>query len=283
MKTALKLTGLGLRKEHLAEWLNSPPPVAWVEVHTDNYLDEESDDLEALQKIAERFPVSLHGVGLSLGTTDELNWSYLFKMKRLIQRIKPCFISDHLAWCSLNGRYYHDLFPLPLCEETLNHVADRIKVIQQFLGTSILIENIANYVHWKTSTMTEQDFLTALSQKTGCGLLLDINNVYVSASHLGFSSDDYLAQIPADRVEAIHLSGHRSKVLHQESILIDSHDNIVDDAVWTLFEKTINRIGIKPTLIEWDQQLPTLDILYNEAYRAEVIMREIYAARKCAS
>lgn len=283
MKTALKLTGLGLRKGHLTEWLNTPPPVAWVEIHTDNYLDEESDDLTALMQIANRFPISLHGVGLSLGTTDELNWPYLFKLKRLVQRLKPCFVSDHLAWCSLNGRFYHDLFPLPLTESTLEHVAQRINEIQAFLGTQILIENIATYVHWKESTIKEEVFLSQLSEKTNCGLLLDINNVYVSSTHLGFSSLNYLSQIPMDAIHAIHLSGHRTKLLHHENILIDSHDNIVDDVVWSLFEKTIQRIGIKPTLIEWDQQLPSLDMLYNEAYRAEMIMREIYAARKCVS
>lgn len=283
MKTALKLTGLGLRKGHLSEWLSSPPPVAWVEVHTDNYLDEENSDIAALEQIAERFPVSLHGVGLSLGSTDELNWSYLFKMKRLIQRIKPCFVSDHLAWCSLNGRYYHDLFPLPLNEETLQHVTRRIMDIQQFLNLPILVENITNYVHWKTSTIKECDFLKAISEQTHCGLLLDINNVYVSASHLGFNTKDYINALPSERVSALHLSGHRATQLNNEPVLIDSHDNQVDDGVWSLFEHTIHRMGIKPTLIEWDQKLPSLDTLYHEAYRAEMIMREIYATRKCAS
>lgn len=282
MKEALQLTGLGLRQGHLSDWLANPPPVAWVEVHTDNYLNEDSD-LTALLKIAKKFPISLHGVGLSLGTTDELNWNYLFKLKRLIQEIKPCFVSDHLAWCSLNGRYYHDLFPLPLTMESLNHIAAKISEVQQFLGTPILIENIANYVHWKNSTMPEYDFLNLLTQKTNCKLLLDLNNVYVSSAHLGFSCDQYIESLTSQEIAAIHLGGHRSKLLNNEKVLIDTHDNFVDDNVWKLFKKTIQSIGIKPTLIEWDQQLPTLDALYNEAYRAEMLMREIYAARKRAS
>jgi uncharacterized protein len=281
MKTALKLVGVGLRKGHFSEWLQSPPPVAWIEVHTDNYLDEaESDDLLCLQQLASRFPVSLHGVGLSLGSTDELNWSYLFKLKRLMTRLKPCFVSDHLAWSSLDGRYYHDLFPIPFNEETLAHVAKRINDVQQFLGTTLLIENIANYVGFNASTLTEQDFLTALCAQTKCGLLLDINNVYVSAHHLHFSSEDYLAAIPPDLIQAIHLSGHSTTKLNNEPVLIDSHDQPINEAVWSLYASTIERIGIKPTLIEWDQELPSLARLYDEAYRAEMIMREIYAARK---
>lgn len=280
MKTTLKLAGLGLRKGHFSEWLNSPPPVAWIEVHTDNYLSEDNDDLLVLQQLAERFPISLHGVGLSLGSTDELNWSYLFRLKRLITLLKPCFVSDHLAWCSLNGRYYHDLLPLPLNDETLAHVAKRVMDVQHFLGNTLLIENIANYVRFKASTLTEQDFLIALSDETHCGLLLDINNVYVSAHHLHFSSEDYLATIPADLIQAIHLSGHSVINLHHDQFLIDSHDHAIAQPVWSLYANTIRRIGIKPTLIEWDQALPSLDSLYDEAYRAELIMREIYAARK---
>lgn len=283
MKTTLQLAGLGLRKHHLAEWLETPLPVAFVEVHTDNYLNEDNDDLIALETIAKRFPVSLHGVGLSLGSTDPLNWAYLFKLKRLITRIQPCFVSDHLAWCSLGGRYYHDLFPLPLTEESLNHVATRILEVQQFLGMPILLENIANYVAWQTSTMKEQHFLSALSKKTSCGLLLDINNAYISATHLGFACEEYLDDLPAHDIQAIHLSGHRATSIDNQTVLLDSHDNTVDEAVWSLFSKTIHRIGVKPTLIEWDQELPTLETLYNEAYRADMIMREIYAARKCAS
>lgn len=280
MQSALSLTGIGLRTPHYSEFLQKQPPLAWVEVHSENYFGEGGRPLATLEKVRRHYPVSLHGVGLSLGSTDELNWQHLNKLKELARRIQPCLISEHLSFSSINGQYLHDLLPLPYTEEALQQVAERVQQIQQFLNCQIIIENISSYVRYAHSTLTEPEFLTALATKTGCGILLDVNNIYVSARNLGFEPIDYIAAIPAKLVQEIHLAGFTSMLIDNHEVLIDSHNRPIVPAVWDLYQKAIQHLGHKPTIIEWDADLPTLEALCLEAYRAEKIMRDCYAAAK---
>ena len=232
MNAPLLLTGIGLRTPHQMELMNTKPGVAWLEVHSENYLDDNDNQLNLLEEIKEDYPVSLHGVSLSIGSADELNWQYLRKLKNLINRIDPCLVSDHLCWSSIDGRYLHDLLPLPYTEETLNHVVTRIQQVQDYLQRQILIENISSYVSFGESTLTEWDFLRETAVQSGCGILLDVNNVYVSANNKNFDPLTYLAAIPSHLVQEIHLAGFSSTTINGKEILIDSHDHHVMPAVW---------------------------------------------------
>lgn len=280
MKSSLLLTGIGLRTAHYAAFLENRPRIAWVEVHSENYFGEGGKSLSVLEQIAPDYPISLHGVGLSLGSTDELNWQHLKKLKDLIERIHPCLISDHLSWSSIGGHYLHDLLPLPYNEETLQHLVSRIQQVQDYLGRQILIENISSYVELKEATRSEWDFLKEIASQSGCGILLDINNVYVSATNHGFSPDEYILAMPPQFIQEIHLAGFTTSNIAGKEILVDTHNRPIVPAVWDLYRKAIQHLGSKPTIIEWDSDLPTLDTLCLEAYRAEQIMREIYVTTK---
>lgn len=280
MQSSLLLTGLGLRAPHYADFLTKRPGVAWLEVHSENYFGEGGRDLHVLENIRCDYPISLHGVSLSLGSADELNWQQLKKLKDLSMRIDPCLISDHLSWSSLGGQYFHDLLPLPYTEEALNHIVQRIQQIQTYLNRQILIENIASYLRFPISTMTECEFIKEVAQRSGCGLLLDVNNVYVSGINLGYDPMTYIASIPADLIQEIHLAGLATTHVGNADVLIDSHDQFIHPAVWELYRQSITQLGHKPTIIEWDANLPPLDTLCLEAYRAEKIMREQYVATK---
>lgn len=283
MQPLLQLTGIGLRAQHYAEVIDKLPGVAWLEVHSENYFGDGGKALQALEDIREHYPVSLHGIGLSLGSSDELNWQHLRKLSDLINRIDPCLISDHLSWSSLQGQYFHDLLPLPYTQESLSHLSTRIQQVQDFLKRPILIENISSYVQFEHSTMTESVFLAELAKQSGCGILLDVNNIYVNAINHQWDVDQYLADIPKQLVHEIHLAGFSKTDIDGKEILIDTHDHPVTEEVWALYQKTIRQIGRKPTIIEWDDQIPHLETLCQEAYRAEQIMREIYVApAKCA-
>lgn len=280
MKSRLQLTGIGLRTPHYSDFLEKRPGVAWVEVHSENYFGEGGKPIQTLEQVRQHYPVSLHGVSLSIGSADDLNWQYLKQLRDLVQRIDPCLISDHLCWSSIDGHYLHDLLPLPYTEETLLHVIMRIQQVQEYLNRQILIENISSYVQFTDSSITEWEFLREVAVKSGCGILLDVNNVYVSAANQGFNPETYIASMPKQSVQEIHLAGFTSSNVNNKEVLIDSHNRAVVPAVWDLYRHTIKQLGTKPTIIEWDSQLPSLETLCLEAYRAEQIMRETYVAAK---
>lgn len=280
MKSSLLLTGVGLRAPHYTEFIEKHPGVAWLEVHSENYFGEGGRPLHFLETIRRDYPVSLHGVSLSIGSADDLNWQYLKQLKELITRIDPCLVSDHLSWSSIDGHYLHDLLPLPYNDEAIQHVVSRIQQVQEFLNRQILIENVSTYIQYPESCMPEWEFLKAVATQSGCGILLDINNVYVNATNLHYNPQHFISAIPGKLVQEIHLAGFSSLMIDEKEILIDSHNKPVMPAVWDLYRYAIQMLGRKPTIIEWDTDLPSLDTLCLEAYRAEKIMRETYDAAK---
>ena len=280
MQSKLQLTGIGLRTPHMSEFLDTKPGVAWVEVHSENYFGEGGRPTHHLEQVRKDYPVSLHGVSMSLGSADDLNWQHLNQLRDLHHRIDACLISEHLSWSSLNGQYFHDLLPLPYTEEALEHVSAKIQQVQEFLNKQILIENISAYLSYLHSTIPEWEFIAELSKRSGCGILLDVNNIYVSSVNLGFNPFDFINAIPADAIQEIHLAGFSASIVDGKEVLVDTHNNPVVPAVWDIFRYTIERVGPKPTIIEWDTDLPTLDKLCMEAYRSEEIIREAYVATK---
>lgn len=280
MDTSLLLTGIGFRAQHSAEFLEKRPSVAWLEVHSENYFGEGGKHLHILEQLRKDYPISLHGVGLSLGSADELNWHYLKQLRDLTTSINPCLVSDHLSWSSIEGHYLHDLLPFPYTHESLEHLVSRIQQVQDYLQRQILIENISYYVQFDSSTYAESVFLTEVAQRSGCGILLDVNNVYVNATNFGFDPQHFIRNMPAKLVQEIHLAGFTTTLIHEKETLIDTHNRPVVPAVWDLYRYTIQQLGLKPTIIEWDKDLPTLAALCLEAYRAEKIMRECHAAAK---
>ena len=231
----------------------------------------------ALTKIRERYPVSLHGVGLSIGSTDPLNDFHLKRLRALADRVAPGLVSEHLSWGSIGGQYLHDLLPLPFTEEALDHFVARVDAVQAALGRTIAIENVSSYIRFAHSTMSEPEFLAELSARTDCAILLDLNNVFVSATNHGFCANAYLEAIPFDRVAEIHLAGHSEQEFDGHKVLVDTHDGPVSDDVWSLFKAARAALPNVPVLIEWDAQLPALDVLLAEAGRAQAIMDEVHA------
>lgn len=280
MTSQLLLTGIGLRTPHISEFIEKKPNVAWVEVHSENYFGDGGRPLQKLRQVRRDYPISLHGVSLSLGSADELNWQHLTQLRELHRDIDACLISDHLAWASINGQYLHDLLPLPYTEESLSHIISRIQQVQEFLGKQILIENISSCLRFQHSTIPEWEFLVEVAERSGCGILLDVNNIYVSSANLGFNPYTFLDAIPADAVQEIHLAGFTITTIDDREVLIDTHNQLVVPAVWDLYRQTIAQLGAKPTMIEWDTDLPALETLCLEAYRAEHIIRETHVAAK---
>lgn len=262
-------TGIGLRPGHYRELLQSLPKLGWLEVHSENYFGHGGAPLYYLEQARSHYPVSLHGVGLSLGSTDALNENYLKRLKQLVDRFDPLFVSDHLCWSSVNGIYMNDLLPLPYTEEALIQFSERVQQVQDYLGRELLIENPSSYLQYRHSTIDEHDFLAETVKRSGCGLLLDVNNVYVSSMNHGFDAQDYIDAMPADAVREFHLAGHTVRELPQGNVYIDTHDALVAAPVWSLFDYTLQRIGRRPTLIEWDSNLPGLEVLLDEAKRAQ--------------
>jgi len=266
--------GIGLRAEHYRALLDTRPNVGWVEVHSENYFELDSIPFHYLERARREYPVSLHGVGLSLGSTDPLNLDHLRQLKALIGRIEPGLVSDHLCWCSVSGRYLNDLLPLPYTEEALSHTASRVREAQDFLGRRLLIENPSSYLEYRHSTIPEWEFLSALAKLADCDILLDVNNVYVSSRNHGFNPHQYLAAMPGERVREIHLAGHSVREFPEGDFLVDTHNAPVCEDVWALYRETIERLGARPTLIERDSELPALSVLVDEALRADRIMKE---------
>ena len=273
--------GVGLRTAHLqdvargaAAVAEGPERPAWVEIHSETFLCEGGERLALLDAVAERLPVSCHGVGLSLGSAEGLDAAHLERLKRLFARVKPGLISEHLAWSGVDGVYLNDLLPLPLSEATLDVVAANVDAAQQVFGQRILVENPSSYVRLE-HTMGEPEFLARLVARTGCGLLLDVNNVYVSAANMGFDAEAYLHAVPGEAVGEIHLAGHAVR----GRLLIDAHNGAVSAAVWRLFADVVARIGARPTLIEWDAALPDLPVLLREAAAADAVLERTEVVR----
>jgi uncharacterized protein len=269
--------GIGLRTPHYRELLETLPPIGWFEVHSENYFGDGGQPLHFLERFRSHYPLSLHGVGLSLGSTDPLNQTHLHKLKLLADRFEPGLMSDHLCWSSVGARFLNDLLPLPYTEEALDHVVTRIGEAQDFLRRQILVENVSSYLQYKHSTIPEWEFLTEAARRAGCGILLDVNNIYVSAENHHFDPLIYIDAIPGDAVQEIHLAGFDSN----GDCLIDTHGKPVFGAVWPLYAHTIERLGARPTLIEWDTDIPALDVLLNEAWKARAIL-ERHDATVCA-
>ncbi len=263
--------GVGLRPRHFARWLSERPCVDWVEATSENYLGLGGRPYAALEKVRGDLPVVLHGVSLSIGATEPLDERYLASLRRLVDRIEPPLVTDHLCWGRHGGRYVHDLWPLPYTAEALAHVVDRVGRVQELLGRRIALENVSSYVAYRESTMAEWEFLTAVSERADCGILLDVNNVYVSAHNHGFDPRAYLAGLPGDRVVQIHLAGHEDKGAY----LLDSHDAAVPDPVWDLYREAVERFGHVPTLVEWDDRIPDLEVLVGESHKAAAIEAEV--------
>ena len=265
--------GIGLRSPHVAHVQAERPPVAWFEVHSENYFADGGPALAALDRIRADYPLSLHGVGLSLGSTDPLARRHLDKLAQLIARVEPALVSEHLSWSGVAGLHFNDLLPLPFTREALAHVCSRIEEIQDFLGRQIAVENVSAYVAFEESTMPEWEFVAAVVRRAGCTLLLDVNNVYVNAVNHGFDADTYLAAMPGDAIAEIHLAGFEAT----GPCLIDTHGARVAPEVWTLYRRTIARIGPRPTLIEWDIDIPEFAVREAEAATAAAILADCHA------
>jgi uncharacterized protein len=268
--------GIGLRTRHFGRYLAAPPPVDWVEAISENFMAPGGRPVAVLEKVRRDVPVVLHGVSLSIGSTDPLSESYLARLAALARRVEPAWISDHLCWGSHGGRYAHDLWPLPYTEEAVRHVIARVARVQEALGRQILLENVSSYVAFRASEMPEWEFLAEVARRADCGILLDVNNVHVSARNHGFDPHDYLAGVPADRVGQIHLAGHSDRGKY----LLDSHDHEVPAAVWDLYRDTVRRLGPVSTLIEWDDHVPPLERLVEESGRAAAIEAEVVAPER---
>lgn len=259
--------GVGLRTPHYAHVLAQSPPVDFFEVISENFIDTGGHALEVLDRVRERYPVVLHGVSLSVGSCDPLNPDYLKGLKALVRRVKPPWASDHLCWTSAGGRYSHDLLPLPFTPEAARHTAERVRIVQDALEVPFAVENISSYAAFRDSTMTEWQFLAEVAEQADCGILLDVNNVYVTAHNHGFDPEAYLAAVPLKRVYQIHLAGHSV----QGNLLLDTHDHPVPDPVWALYRKVQKRQGGVSTLIEWDDRIPPFETLLEEARKARVL------------
>lgn len=265
------LAGIGLRASHYREILEARPSLAFLEVHSENYFGDGGAPLHYLEQARAHYPVSLHGVGLSLGSSDPLNRVYLARLKQLIDRIDPVLVSDHLSWSSIDGVYLNDLLPLPYTEAVLDHFCARVNEAQDFLGRPLLVENPSTYLQFAASAIPEWEFLAEIARRTGCGILLDVNNIYVNCRNHGFNASQYLAALPVAAIGEIHVAGHTVKKMPEGEILIDTHGAPVSEPVWALYREALARFGARPTLVEWDNGLPPLATLVAEARQAETI------------
>jgi len=264
--------GLGLRHQHYQAILETNPAIDWFEILTENYLAPGGKPLYFLDQIAAQYPVVMHGVSLSIGSSDPLNWDYLKRVKQLADRINPAWISDHLCWTGVDGKNMHDLLPLPYTEETLNHIIPRVKQVQDYLERPFLLENVSSYLTYQASNMTEWEFITSIANASNCLLLLDVNNVYVSSVNHEFDPMEYINAVPPEKVYQIHLAGHSNC----GDYLIDTHDATIIDPVWDLYAKTITKLGKVSTMIERDDHIPPLEDLLKELNQARDIAETIW-------
>lgn len=260
--------GLGLRGAHFDHILKQKPKVDWFEVISENFMDSHGRPRHILRQIAERYPVVMHGVSMSIGSTDPLNFNYLKRLKALADEIQPAWVSDHLCWTGVLTINSHDLLPVPLNEESLSHVCERINIVQDYLQRPLVLENPSTYLAFEHSTMDEWVFLKHMSEETNCGLLLDVNNVYVSSFNNDFDPIEYVNNVPHDRVVQMHLAGHQ----HCGDYIVDTHDREVTDHVWELFRIMWQRTGGVSTLLEWDGNIPPFDVYHKEMLKAREYM-----------
>ncbi|WP_171228030.1 DUF692 family multinuclear iron-containing protein [Ruegeria sp. HKCCA4008] len=270
--------GVGYKPQHFAQILEHAQPVAWLEIHAENYMGDGGRPLAQLRHLSEQFPISVHGVGLSIGGEGALDPDHLARLKHLMGWLNPASFSEHLAWSTHDTHFYNDLLPLPYTDATLTRVCDHIDQVQDTVGRQMLLENPSSYLAFEESTWSEPDFLREISRRTGCGLLLDVNNVFVSATNLDFSPQGYIDAYPLEKVGEIHLGGHdEDEDDHGHPLLIDSHGREVVDPVWALLDYVLERSGPKPVLIEWDTDVPDWSILREEAVRAQTALERIPA------
>lgn len=260
--------GIGLRSPHVDVVRATRPALAWLEVHPENYLGG-GPAVRALEAIRREYPLSFHAVGLSVGSARGLDGRHLARIKALVERFQPALVSEHLAWSQTGGAYLNHLLPLPYTEESLAAVCRNVDEVQTTLGRRVLIENPSGYLRFTASTIPEPEFLAALAARTGCGLLCDVNNIHVTAENLGLDARAYLAALPGDAIEEIHLAGHSVNDAEGRPVLIDDHGSPVDAAVWSLYEEALRRFGPRPTLVEWDTAIPPLETLIGEARQAD--------------
>ncbi|MFO1503487.1 MAG: DUF692 domain-containing protein [Steroidobacteraceae bacterium] len=270
-------TGIGLRAVHHAQFLSERPAAAWLEAHSENYFAAGGAQRETLESLRANYPLSLHGVGLSLGSTDPMDREHLRRIQDLVRRTEPGLVSEHLSWSSVGGRFLNDLLPLPYTEEALRHMVSRVRQLQDALGRQVLVENISSYLRFADSQIPEWEFLASLAAQADCLLLMDVNNVYVSARNHGFDAHRYLTAIPAHRVAEIHLAGHTVNVHDGREILIDTHSTRVCQAVWDLYDDALKCFGPVPTLIEWDTDIPAVGVLLDEARLADAHLEKHHA------
>lgn len=256
--------GVGLRAQHFEYVLEHQPPVDWFEIISENFMESEGWPRYVLDQVAERYQVVMHGVSLSIGSTDPLDFEYLATLKRLADRVQAVWLSDHLCWTGVNDQNTHELLPLPLNEESLMHVIERMHVVQDFLEQPVMLENPSSYLTFKDDCIPEYEFLSTVCDETGCGLLLDVNNVYVSSYNHGFDPEAYLDAIPAERIVQFHLAGHKNLGTH----IIDTHDRQVTDRVWELYHRIFQRTEGVSTLLEWDSNIPEFPELHKEVLKA---------------
>lgn len=269
--------GVGLRAAHHLRVLSESPTVGWFEAHTENYFADGGAHVEVLTRIREHYPLSLHGVGLSLGSTDEIDLVHLQRVRRAALRFEPQLLSEHLSWSSVDGRFANDLLPLPYTDEALRHVSTRIAQTQDYLGRQILVENVSSYLQFDCSRMPEWEFLAGVAAESGCAILLDLNNIYVAAQNFGFEPQHYMNAIEPGSVKEIHLAGHSRVDVEGRPLLIDTHGSVVCDAVWELYRVALRRFGEVPTLIEWDTDIPALEVLLAEAAKADAVRADAHA------
>jgi uncharacterized protein (UPF0276 family) len=269
--------GIGLRACHHARLLNESRPIGWLEAHTENYFAAGGALPRVLERLRAAYPLSLHGVGLGLGNVDPIDRDHFAAVRRLVRRYEPAFVSEHLSWSAIGGRSTNDLLPMPYTEEALRHLVARIRMVQELLDREILVENVSTYFRYESSELEEWDFLAAVAREAGCGILLDLNNVYVNAMNHDFDAAGYLRAIPVAAVREFHLAGHRCEVYGARELRIDTHSTPVCEAVWQLFALALERFGARPTLIEWDSEIPALEVLEAEAARADALIEQCHA------
>ena len=279
MNASVQGFGLGLRTEHYRDFVDAPQAVDWLEIISENYLVDGGKPLHFLDRIRRDYPMVMHGVSLSIGGNDPLDWTYLRQIKGLVDRVEPAWISDHLCWTGHDQLNLHDLLPLPYTEAALRHLTPRVAQVQDFLGQPLLLENVSSYVSFRASEMSEWDFINELVTRSGCELLLDVNNVYVSSVNHGFDPRQFIDAMPIAAVRQIHLAGHED---HGDYI-IDTHDHPVCDAVWDLYAHAVTRFGAVPTMIERDDHIPALPELIAELDAARQVAERALAKRRLAA
>jgi len=268
---------MGLRSAHFAAFADGRPDVAFLEVHTENYFHDGGREPAMLDRLRADYPLSLHGVGLALGSVEPLDRAHVARIDAAVRRFEPAVVSEHACWGRVDGVHFNDLLPLPFTEEAVLHLANRVRELQDALGRRILVENVSQYLKFRHSTLSEGEFLAALAAESGCGVLLDVNNLYVNSVNVGLDPLASINEVPVHAVGEIHLAGHLRKEIDGHTLLIDDHGSRVCDEVWALYDLVLQRFGPVPTLIEWDTGLPPLGVRLEEVHRADAVLRRCHA------